>query len=193
MRAPARHRLSNALGAFARAERGGTAVEFALISLPFMVLIFGILELALVFLAATTLENAVENASRKIRTGEFQTSAASNKSDFKALVCGGMTWLGADCGANLTVDVRTFSNFASLANNDPLPASTFTEAQTCWSPGQPGDIVLVRAYYKWKLFTPVLDGALQNMGGGTGTRLISMATAFRNEPFDDEPPVGAAC
>jgi len=183
----------NVLWAFRRDRRGVSAVEFALISLPFMVLIFGILELAMVFLAATTLENAVENASRKIRTGAFQTSGASNKADFKALVCGGMTWLGSDCAAKLTVDVRTFSNFSSLASNNPLAAPTFNASQTCFSPGQPGDIVLVRAYYEWKLFTPVIDSALQNMGGGSGKRLISMATAFRNEPFSDDLPVGAAC
>lgn len=191
MRKFADHRLNRAARAFVRAERGATAVEFALISLPFMLLMFGIIELMLVFLVTITLENAVEKASRRIRTGEFQTSAATNKSDFKALVCGGMSWLGGDCADNLNVDVRTFNDFASLASNNPLPASTFTEGQTCFSPGEAGDIVLVRAYYKWQLITPMLDGALQNTGDGY--RRISMATAFRNEPFNDNPPEGAAC
>ena len=51
----------------------------------------------------------------------------------------------------------------------------------------------MRTYFKWKLFTPLIDSALQNMGSGSGLRLISTATAFRNEPYNEDPPVGAGC
>lgn len=185
--------LQAAAARFARAERGATAVEFSLISIPFLMLIFGVIELAMVFMVTTTLETATEHASRQIRTGAFQTSTANTKADFKALVCSGMTWLSDSCAANLHVDVRTFGSFGSMAVSQPQPGSTFNPATTCWSPGQPSDIVLVRTYYQWRLFTPLLDRALENMGGGSGLRLLSTATAFRNEPYSDDPPGGAAC
>ncbi len=178
---------------FARADRGSTAVEFSLVALPFVMLIFATIELALVMLVCTTLDTAVEAAGRKIRTGEFQESGAATKSDFKAVVCARMTWLSSDCANNAYVDVRTFSNFAGLAANSPQAASSFNAASTCFTAGNPTDIVLVRIYYKWRLFTPLLDVAMENMGAGSGFRLLSTATAFRNEPYNDNLPVGAHC
>jgi len=41
--------------------------------------------------------------------------------------------------------------------------------------------VLVRAFYKWPVFTPLLGFFLQNVAGGF--HLVSTAAAFRNEPY----------
>ena len=178
---------------FAQAKRGATAVEFAIIALPFLVLLFGIIELGMVFLVSVTLQNGTDNASRKLRTGQFQTSGANTKADFKALVCNNMSWLQTACASNLTVDVQTFATFNNLSATGQVNPTTFNPAATCWSSGRPGDIVLVRTFYKWEIFTPLLNAALVNMGGGTGKRLISAATSFRNEPWSSQSPVGAAC
>jgi len=178
---------------FNRAERGAAAVEFSLVMLPFLTLVFGIVELALVLLVCTSLESATASAARSIRTGEFQQSGSNTKTDFKTLVCARMSWLAASCASNLWVDVRTFSNFAALAANGAQPPTSFNDASTCFTTGAPTDIVLVRTYYRWTLFTPVIDGMMANMGAGSGKRLLSTATAFRNEPYNDTPPVGAKC
>lgn len=185
--------MISSLRRFARAEHGATAVEFAMVSLPLMALIFGVIELAMVLLVCTTLESATESAARMIRTGEFQTSASNTRADFKALVCARMSWLSAKCASDLWIDVRTCSNFASLGGSAPQPGSTFNPAATCFTAGEPADIVLVRTYFQWRLFTPLLSVALEDMGGGSGRRLLSTATALRNEPYNDNLPVGAAC
>jgi Flp pilus assembly protein TadG len=182
-----------ALRRFARAQRGATAVEFAIIALPFMILLFGIIELGMVFLVSTTLQNATDNAARQIRTGQFQTSGANTQSDFKNLVCNSMTWLSAPCASKLSVDVQTFANFTALSAAGQINAATFNPNSLCWQAGQPGDIVLVRAYYQWDVFTPLLDASLVNMGTNSKKRLISAATSFRNEPWSSQTPVGAAC
>lgn len=189
-------RLRRFIRRFVRAERGVTAVEFGLISLPLLVLTFGLLELAMVFTVGVTLDTATEISSRRIRTGEFQTSAATARADFKNLVCGEMTWLSGQCQANLWVSVQTFSNFSGLAAAPPPNPAAFTpaaKAALCFSPGQPTDIVLVRTYFQWNLFTPLLNNALENMGGGSGKRLITATTAFRNEPYNVNPPLGNSC
>jgi Flp pilus assembly protein TadG len=191
-------RLKAALTRFARAERGATAVEFGLLTLPIMVMVFGLVELALVFLVSATLETAVETASRKIRTGEFQMGATPTRAAFKGLVCGEMGWLGPGCADNLTVESRTFTSFGNLVVAPPPPPGAFEvdlnlTNDPCFAVGKATDIVLVRTYYRWKLFTPLLDASLENMGDGSGQRLISSTTAFRNEPYNDDPPVGAAC
>ena len=193
MRTFASSRLNRFTARFARAERGATAVEFGLISLPILLMIFGLLELALVFLVTTTLDGAVQTSARQIRTGEFQASASPTKDNFKALVCQRMTWLASKCAADLWLDVRTFSDFNSMAAVPPPNGATFNPAALCFSAGNPTDIVLVRAYFEWDLITPLLLPMFENMGGGSGKRLISSTTAFRNEPFNQNPPVGAKC
>jgi Flp pilus assembly protein TadG len=178
---------------FGRARRGATAVEFAIVALPFMLLLFGIIELATTFTVTTTLEQATEVAARRIRTGEFQNGGGTTKADFRDSICQRMSWLSTGCSAKLYVDVRTFADFNTLAANPQANPTTFNPTTTCWSPGQPTDIVLVRTYYEWQIFTPLLNGALQNMGPGTGKRLVTAVAAFRNEPWNSNPPVGAKC
>lgn len=189
-------RLPDRLTRFARATRGATAVEFAIIALPFCALMFGIIELGLVFMVSVTLQNATDSAARQIRTGQFQTSGSNAKGDFKTLVCNRMSWLKASCASKLTVAVETFANFTAASGSNPTAGTAFTPAAanaTCFSTGAPGDIVLVRSYYQWNVFTPLLNAALVNMGTGSGKRLISTVTTFRNEPYSSQTPVGAKC
>ena len=176
---------------FLRARRGATAVEFAMIAGPLLMLIFGILELALVFMVSTTLETATAQAARPIRPGELQASGASRADQFKKAVCDRMSWLGSTCLANLYVDVRTYSDFTSLRDDPSLGAKSMDPDSTCWSPGGPTDIVLVRTYYVWRIFTPLISRALVNAGGDR--RLVTAVEAFRNEPYSDAPAKGASC
>ena len=53
-------------------ESGFTAVEFAIVAMPFVMLLFGILSVCLYFFTNFTMENAVWQAARAIRTGQFQ-------------------------------------------------------------------------------------------------------------------------
>jgi hypothetical protein len=41
------------------------------------------------------------------------------------------------------------------------------------------------------LITPIMDRAFGDFG--SGKRLLRSAAVFRNEPFNDAPPVGARC
>ena len=179
---------------FAQAERGAVAVEFALVVLPFFTLTFALIELGMVLLAFTSMETATDIAARRIRTGEFQQGIGHTGNDFKNLVCGNMSWLSSQCSSNLYVDVRTFNDFASLAADNPRAPATFNNGVgACFTAGNPTDIVLVRVYFKWRLLTPFIDTAFENMGTHSGYRLMSVATAFRNEPYNDTGPLGAKC
>ena len=50
------------LRVFVRDVRGVVAIEFALVMLPFSLLIFGIIEVAVLYLGAISLEDAVASA-----------------------------------------------------------------------------------------------------------------------------------
>jgi len=174
--ANARKRLARQAGRFARAERGATAVEFALVGVPFLMLIFAIVELGLVFLVSTTLETAVSDVGRTIRTGQVQTGSGT-AATFKTAVCNKLSWLGSKCQDALQIDVQTYADYAATrteSGKSDVPTSMR------WDPGQPGSIVLVRAYYTWPLITPLLNTGLQS---ANGKRIIYAATAFSNEPY----------
>lgn len=173
----ARHRLAHVAGGFARADDGATAIEFALVAIPFLILVFGIIELGLVLLVSIGLENAVIDVGRQIRTGQVQTSGGTAAS-FKTSVCNKMSWLGSQCSTSLSIDVRTFADYATT-NTSATPGAA--PPTMSWDPGTAGSIVLIRAYYTWPLITPLLQTGLQN---ASGKRVIYVATAFTNEPYE---------
>ena len=180
----AQHRLGRLRGAltrFARGRGGSTAVEFAMLALPFLGLLFGIIELGMIYLVSTTLDNATTDAARQIRTGQLQLAGGATSTSFATVVCNEMSWLGSNCTSNLSVDVRTFSTFSSTNIAEPITAGKFSSSSLLFQMGNAGDIVLVRTFYPWTLVTPLLDGSVANLGNGQ--MLIESATTFRNEPY----------
>lgn len=173
-------RTQRFLTRFRKARSGATAVEFAFVALPFLALLFAVLELGMVFMVSTTLQNAADSAARKIRTGELQAGSPSAGS-FKTSVCDEMAWLGSDCLSHLTVDVRTFTDFSSIEATSPVTDGAIDETKTQFQPGNAEDIVLVRVYYTWTLFTPLLNTGLDTLADGK--RLITATVTFRNEPW----------
>jgi len=190
--------LRDRLKRFAQARRGAVAVEFAFLALPFLFMLFAVLELALVFLLSASLDTAMEDASRQIRTGNFQrdngTTGAASQNAFKGLVCRKMMWLATGCDTALQIDVRRWEHTSatkwSEANNlgDPYVPETDTSTgkttlryTTLFNTGGPKDIVLVRGYFHWVLLTPFLSQALQSAEGGV--TVVQSTQTFRNEPY----------
>ncbi len=194
---------------FLRERRGATAVEFALIATPLLMLLFGLIELCLILLVSATLDTATDFAARNIRTGVFQKSGAITEADFAALVCRNMNWLKGSCDQTknptdpdepdeagaLFVEAETFADFAGAANPRQVDEAVFDSTKTCWSVGNPGDIVLVRTYFRWPIITPLLQPLFENaLLDGKPARLMTTARLFRNEPYDPSlQPVGASC
>lgn len=174
-------RLRRLTTRFARGRDGSAAVEFAMIALPFLALIMGIIEISMIYLVSTTLENATADIARKVRTGELQTSGTTqNANTFVASICGELTWLSS-CSSNLYVDVNKITSWSGYSTNAPIKNGQVDPTQLNFTMGGPGDIVMVRAFYKWTLFTPALDGMAASLNGGS--TLITATAAFRNEPY----------
>jgi len=168
--------------AFADNEKGSVAVEFALTAIPFFVLLFAILEAGIVFFATATLDQAVNDAGRLIRTGQAQ-SAGLTEQQLTQTICNNVVLLSG-CTSNLKIDVRVYSNFSSVA----FPSVQGTDGNVdttklAFSLGSAGDIVLIRAFYVWPIWSPFPTGLANNGGTTSPTRLIQSSVAFRNEPF----------
>ena len=157
---------------------GAAAVEFALVVLPLVMLIFAILELALVFWLSALMDDALNTAARKIKTGQVTASTEAAATAFKSVICDEVKLLASDCTTNLAVDVRTFATLNAIDSSPPMINGVVDPAAMTFVPGGPSDVVLVRAYYRWPIFTPGLTMAMGS------TRLITATTTFRNEPYE---------
>ena len=167
---------------FASNERGSVAVEFALTAIPFFVLLFAILEAGIVFFATATLDQAVNDAGRLIRTGLAQTAGVTEQ-QLTQTICDNVVFLSG-CTTNLKIDVRVYTNFSSVAFPSVLGTDGAVQNnKLAFSMGNAGDIVLIRAFYVWPIWSPFPTGLANNGGTTSPTRLIQSSVAFRNEPF----------
>lgn len=176
-------RLTPAAGlrALGRRREGSTAVEFAMVALPFAIMMFSVVEIAFVFVLDSALENAVIETGRRVRTG--QASAAGYTADtFKTAVCEKMSIFSTGCSAKLTVDVRVIPQFNNPTLPDPLGGSSFNASGLTYNNGSPDNLMLIRAWYKHTLFTPFLRQGLSRLG--TDDAYLTATTAFRNEPWN---------
>ena len=170
---------------FGRDRSGTAAIEFAFVAGPFLFMIFAVIELALVFLLSTSLDAASDQASRRIRTGQFQ-SASQTAANFKTQVCNGMTWLSSNCSTALNVDVRTYTQYNQVQPHDPTKIvdgkRVFDDAAIQFAAElPPTTIVGVRSYYKWPLLTPFLNQGVARRDGGVA--LVSSTQTFQTEPY----------
>jgi Flp pilus assembly protein TadG len=170
---------------FGRSEQGVTAVEFALVAMPFFGLLFVTIQIALVMLSTQLLETAVAAAARQLYTGEFQKSASNSgltasalQANFKTLVCNNVDGF-FDC-SKVDVDVRTFTGFSTATVASPNVGGVYDATSYTFQTPARNDIVVVRASMQYpnyaSFFAPAT--ALNN-----GSQLVMGTAAFRAEPF----------
>ena len=165
---------------FLRQSDGATAVEFGIVAVPFLFLIFAMLETALVFLAGQILETATADAARLIRTGQAQ-SQNFNATSFKTALCSRIVAL-IDCNSSaFAIDVRTYQSFGAANLNRPVDQNGNYVGTGTYQPGVGGDIVLVRAFYEFPIMLPTFGVSMSDLPNGK--RLLAATAAFRNEPF----------
>jgi len=191
-------RAEHFLKRFRKEEDGATAIEFAFVALPFFALLFGIIELAIVFFISSSLTHATSEAGRIIRVGNFQACGAED--EFKALVCSNMKGLG-NCWKNVRIDVVDGASFKTITlptppapqprdstktGDDAIPqtpnGTLSSQANTA------GTALVVRSILYYRLALPPTLTRLETPGT-PGVRVLSATTAFRNEPF----PASGTC
>jgi len=195
----AHQRAQRKVNTYRGEEDGATAIEFAIVAVPFFTILFAIIELAIVFFANSVLVHATSEAGRLIRVGNFQPCGAAD--EFKALVCSGMKGLG-NCWNNVRIDVITNDEFSTLViPNAPEPREKVDHDSDPSTPEQKpivengqydatvgGDNVVIRATYYHQLALPGSWTKLE-YPKKSGVRVMSATTAFRNEPF----PASGTC
>ena len=182
-----RRKFKNRWLSFRKSHDGTAAVEFALVSIPFFLILFSILEQGFYFLGNRLIDAGVNQISREVRTRQITVENTSEE-EFKIALCAKSLMAIFDC-SKLSLDVRTIASFEVPAEPPVLDNGDLDTSGFGFAPGGRSTINVIRAYYDWPT---VLDwgniaqagwGSITGEGMGTnGYRRIVGSAAFLNEP-----------
>ncbi len=172
-------------------ESGNSTVEFAMIAMPFLMLLVGIMSICLYFFTNFTIENAVWQAARAIRTGQLQQSQGSyagittledQKTAFKNALCAkAPTFL--DCANRAVVLVQSNASFSGIVEPNCASNGTIVDQSTAsFDPGTASSVVLVTVCYPWQFGGKLPFFKLGNLNDGS--LLMQASAAFRTEPYN---------
>jgi Flp pilus assembly protein TadG len=169
----------NLAGRFGAARQGTTAVEFALLAPAFIALLVAVLETAVFLFAQASLQTAAVQAGRLFMTGQAQTLS---QSDFKTQICQNYLPSVFNCNS-LIVVVQTYSSFASANTSAPSMYNSQGQAVSTWaySPGNPGQVMVVQLVYPWTVVNGPLGFVLSNLPNNAAEMMG--VSAFRVEPY----------
>lgn len=186
----------------ARSEDGAAAIEFALLALPYFLIIFAIFETFIAFAGEQLVGGAVDDMGRKLRTGQITTtddtkSTYVDQGQFRQLFCDELVVLITCSSSELTTPSKLFIDVRNAADFAHIPGSLGNDGTTGdvdtsdfgYNPGGPGTTNLVRAVYKWDvlfdLMRPYFSTVKLTSDPGSGYYLIMATTAYKNEPFPE--------
>jgi Flp pilus assembly protein TadG len=195
--------VQGCLARFRASRSGSSAVEFAILALPFFMIVFATIETFVAYNAESVLANTVDIMARKIRTGQitFNSSPAKatdmTETEFRKAFCDRIA-IAITCGpsevaspAKLYIDLQSYSSFGSVPGTIPRTSTAdYADLDTSgfrFSPGGAGSINMLRAYYRWQITTDIIRPYITNIrpaGQAMPTDYLIVSTAaFKNEAF----------
>ncbi len=182
---------------FGRDRDGATVVEFALLAMPFTLLVFSVIESCISFAVGETMQNVVDDLARQVRTGQmfqdpgYPKPPADPAPWLKKRFCDRMEiWIVNNCinDTKLKIDLRSYTSIheaavatTTMKNNDLFLPNGFQ-----FKPGSKQTVNTLRVYYEWPVITNLLDA---NMSNWKDRYILQFATAtWQNEPFPDIAP-----
>lgn len=177
-------KVSGLFTSWLRKVGGATAVEFALVAFPFVMMITCILEIAMMFVAAVMVEGGTGVASRLIRTCQLQEMTGDPEENFVEAFCDHASFLSG-CSEELMIEsiVVPDGSFSSASGYDAQYDENGDFLPTGFDAGGDSDVILVRAFYNYQLVTPMFS---QLLGGEDGEVPFMSTVVFEVEPCDFE-------
>lgn len=180
-----RRRMTGLFGRFFARRDGATAIEFAILAIPFFVIIFASIETFIAFTGEQLLANATETMARKIRTGEIRATTPNAEQTFRAEFCEEIKIL-MPCSGKLFLDVRSFGKYSDIPTAVPLVDMDLDTNSLKFAPGGKKSINIVRAYYRWDVVTDLVRPLIANIQSPDGSRrnyLMVATTVVQNEDY----------
>ena len=163
-------------------KEGTTAIEFSLLSIPYFMLTLGIMELSIMYSAASLLEGATGSAARLIRTGQIQQASGADPEDmFRNEICSYATVLiSCDDVSVEVLQMNSFSDFDDMAAQFDEDGNMVSQG---FDVGGSSDRVLIRVGYSYDLMTPFIGPLL---AGSDGSMTFMSTIVLQTEPYEFE-------
>jgi Flp pilus assembly protein TadG len=161
-------------------NEGVTAVEFSLLAVPFIFFTIGIIELSMMYVAASMLNGAVNDAARMIRTGQVQQAQGQSSLNlFQQALC---TTAGIllDCNA-FQYQVEKIDSFSDADMSAPAFDKNGNLLTQPFDPGGSDDIILIRVVYLYPLMTPFIGALMADYPNNK--KLLMSTIVIENEPY----------
>lgn len=179
-----------------RSKDGAAAIEFALLAIPYFLIVFAIIETFVAYTAEQLVANGVDTMGRKLRTGNITVTSTTastymNQTQFRRAFCGEISIL-IQCSEaeiatpnKLWLDAKPYTNFSDMPTTIPMANGDLNTTGLSFAPGGSGTKNMLRAYYKWDVTTDLLRPYISNAGptGGSKYFLIVETSAFKNEDY----------
>ncbi len=169
-------------------RRGSTALEFAMLAVPFALLVFAILESLISFAGQEVMANITDDVARQLRTGQIRQANVS-EATLKATICSRLEIMVAKDCPGLEVDLRAYPSFAAAAQagfkiqDGEIELTGTDPAAFTVAPGLAESINMLRVFYKWPVMTDFMAKSMANLKDGNTLHFASMT--WQNEPFDN--------
>ncbi len=170
------------LGRFKKDRRGSVAIEFAMLAMPFSLLVFAILESCISFGAQQVMANSVDNLGRDIRVGSLKAADAT-AAVVRSKICTQMSILVTSGCPGLEVDLKTYASFADVPITIPRTSTGDVDtAGFTTAVGGPSTIHHLRIFYRWPYISDFNGHKLAELPDNK--TLLYSSTTWKNEPFD---------
>ena len=179
-----------------RDDAGATALEFAILTPIFIILLFALVEFSTISFAKSVLEGATTITSRLGKTG--YTNETQSREDMLRQLLTEKSH-GILDPAKIRITTLIYQGFSTIGAAEPLTdqngngqwdaGETFADINGNgeWDSdmgeaglGGAGDIVVYTVTYPWDVKTPMLEDIMENENGEF---LISSSAVVRNEPY----------
>ncbi|WP_306117385.1 MULTISPECIES: TadE/TadG family type IV pilus assembly protein [unclassified Roseitalea] len=162
-------------------RRGATAIEFAILALPFFLLTFAVLETTISFTVEQVMSNTTDQLARQVRTGQLDP-ATVDEDAFRELICERMEVFVPQGCPGLSFDLQNYASFANVPRAIPFSAPGVIDTSDFgYDPGGTGTINNLRIIYEWPVITNIMKSRIAGLEGGRV--LLYATTTWQNEPF----------
>lgn len=176
--------IIKAFRSWLRDRDGSTALEFALVAIPFSLLAVAIIEMAMMYTAYSLMQGAAQDAVRAVRTGQVQVISDPEEAEdfFRQQICDHIPIALVDCN-NVRFSIEVLDSFAD-GDTDVEIDEEGEMNDDGFDTGGSGDIVLVNVLYYHPLITPLVGAFLSD--SPNNSKLMTAIFAIQTEPYEME-------
>ena len=172
--------------AFAPSRKGATALEFAILSIPFFLFLMFLFELGLDFYVQLALDYAVQEGARRLQTGagNAATTAQMFKTDCLCPVISGFL----NCN-QITLNIYPLAasdyyvNARSGAGSVPISAGSLNTSSWSFSSSSAATPMFIQAIYPSVSAVGLLLPSMSVVSGSSRVHITTSSAGFINEPF----------